>query len=69
MTSLGKMLYKIRKCILINFITLLKVKGVRRKRTQVFDDLRNRKKKKRYWELKEEVEDQKEWSRQFINQT
>ena len=30
------------------------VKGVGGRRTQLFDDLRNR---KRYWELKEEAED------------
>ena len=32
-------------------------------RTQLFDDLRN----KRYWELKEKSKDQKRWKRQFIN--
>jgi hypothetical protein len=32
------------------------VKGVRRRRTQLLDDLRNR---RRYWELKEEAEDRK----------
>ena len=36
---------------------MTKMKGVRRrKRTQLLDDLRNR----RYWELKEEAEDQKD---------
>ena len=31
----------------------MKVKGVGKRRTQLLDDLRNR---RRYWELKEEVE-------------
>jgi hypothetical protein len=31
----------------------MEVKGVGRRRTQLLDDLRNR---RRYWELKEEVE-------------
>jgi len=33
------------------------VKGVGRRRTQLLDDLRNR---RRYWELKEEAEDRKD---------
>jgi hypothetical protein len=41
------------------------VKGVARRRTQLLDDLRNRK----YWELKEEAEDRKKWKQQSINQT
>ena len=36
------------------------------RRTQLLDDLRNR---RRYWELKEEAEDRKRWKRQIINQT
>jgi hypothetical protein len=36
---------------------MTEVKGVRR-RTQLLDDLRNR---RRYWELKEEAEDRKGW--------
>jgi hypothetical protein len=40
------------------------VKEVGRRRTQVLDDLRNR---RRYWELKEEAENRKRWKRQFIN--
>ena len=36
------------------------------RRTQLLDDLRNR---RRYWEIKEEAEDKKIWKRQFINQT
>ena len=43
-----------------------KVKGVGRRRTQLIDDLRNR---RRYWELKEEAEDRKRWRLHFINQT
>jgi hypothetical protein len=35
---------------------LTEVKGVGRRRTQLLDDLRNR---RRYWELKEEAEDKK----------
>jgi hypothetical protein len=43
------------------------VKGVGRgRRTQLLDDLRNW---RRYWELKEEGEDQKRWRQQFIIQT
>jgi hypothetical protein len=41
------------------------VKGVGR-RTQVLDELRNR---RGYWELNEEAEDKKRWKRQFINRT
>jgi hypothetical protein len=37
---------------------MTEVKGVGRRRTQLLDDLRNRRK---YWELKEEVEEQKRW--------
>ena len=35
---------------------MTEVKGVGRRRTQLLDDLRN---KRRYWELKEEAEDKK----------
>ena len=45
---------------------MTKVKGVGRRRIQLLDDLRNR---RRYLELKEEAEDRKRWKRQFINQT
>ena len=44
-------------------MTEVKVVG---RRTQLLHDLRNR---KRYWELKKEVEDRKSWKRQFTNQT
>jgi hypothetical protein len=44
---------------------MTEMKGVGRRRTQLLDDFRNR---RRYWELKEEAEDRKSW-RQFINQT
>ena len=36
---------------------MTEVKGVERRRTQLLDDLRNR---RRYWELKEEAEDRKD---------
>ena len=45
---------------------MTEVKGVRRRRTQLLDDLRNR---RRYWALKEEAEDGNRWKRQFINRT
>ena len=35
-------------------LKMKEVKGVERKRTQLLDDLRNR---RRYWEIKEEAED------------
>ena len=44
-------------------------KGVgrrRRRRTQLLDDLRNR---RRYWELKEGPKDLNKWKRQFNNRT
>jgi hypothetical protein len=37
---------------------MTEVKGVGRKRTQLLDDLRNR---RRYWELKEVVKDLNRW--------
>ena len=56
-----------RNCLLHDAIEgqMTKVKGGRR-RTQLLDDLRNR---RRYWELKEEAEDRKRWRRQIINRT
>ena len=56
----------LRICLLHDAIEgqMTKVKGVGRRRTQLLDDLRNR---RRYWELKEEAEDRKRWRRQFIN--
>ena len=45
---------------------ITEVKGVGRRRTQFLDDLRRR---RRYWELKEEAEDRKGWRRQFTNRT
>ena len=39
---------------------MTEVKGVGRRKTQVLDDLRNR---RRYWELKEEAEDRESWKR------
>ena len=52
------------KRTLIN--NILRRKGVGRRRIQLLDDLRNR---RRYWELKEEAEDRKRWRLQFINRT
>jgi len=54
-----------RNCLLHDAIEgqMMEVKGVGRRRTQFLDDLRNR----RYWELKEEAEDQKRLRGQFIN--
>ena len=45
---------------------MTEVKEIGKIRTQLFDDLRNR---RRYWALKEEAEDLKRWKRQFINLT
>ena len=57
-----------RNCLLYYAIEgqMTGVKGVGRRRTQLLDDLKNR---RRYWELKEEAEDRKRWRRQFINRT
>ena len=43
---------------------MTEVKGIGRRRTQLLDDLRNR---RRYWELEEGTENRKRWKRQFIN--
>jgi hypothetical protein len=45
---------------------MMEVKGVGRTRTQLLDDLTNR---RRYWELKEEAEDRSRWRQQFSNRT
>jgi hypothetical protein len=37
------------------------LKGIERRRTQILDDLRNR---RRYKELREEAEDRKRWKRE-----
>jgi hypothetical protein len=42
------------------------MKGVGRRRTQLLNDLRNR---RGYWELKEEAEDQNRWKGQFVYRT
>ena len=60
-----------RNCLRLDTIEghMTEGKGVRRRRssrTQLLDELRNR---RRYWELKEEAEDRKRWRRQFINRT
>ena len=46
--------------------SLIALKGAGRRRTQPLDDLRNRRK---IWELKEEAEDRKRWTRKFITRT
>ena len=43
---------------------MTEVKGVRKRWTQLLDDLRNR---KRYWALEEEAEDCNRYKQQFIN--
>ena len=55
-----------RNCLLHDGIEgqMTEVKGAGRGRTQLLDDLRNR---RRYWELNVEAEDRKRWKRQFIN--
>ena len=58
-----------RNCLLHVAIEgqITEVKRVgRRRRTQLLDDLRNR---RRYWEVKVEAEDREKWRRQFINRT
>ena len=42
------------------------MKGVKRRRIQLLDNLRNR---RRYRELKEEAEDRGGWRQQFVNRT
>ena len=55
-----------RNCLLHDAIEgqMTEVRGVGRRRTQLLDDLRDR---RRYWELKKEAEDRKRWRRQFIS--
>jgi hypothetical protein len=57
-----------RNCLLYDATEgqMTEVKGVGRRRTQLLEDLGNR---RRYWELKEEAKDRKRWRRQFINRT
>jgi hypothetical protein len=57
-----------RNCVLHDVLEeqMTEVKEVGRRRTQLLDYLRNR---RRYWELKEEAEVRKRWRRQFINRT
>ena len=45
---------------------ITEVKGVERRKTQLLDDWRNR---RRYLAVKEEAEDRKRWRRQFIKGT
>ena len=52
-----------RNCLFNDAIEGQMTEGVGRRRTQLLDDLRNR---IRYWELKEEAEDQNRWKREFI---
>ena len=55
-----------RNCLLHDAIegNMTEVKGVGRRRTQLLNDLRNR---RRYWKLKEEAVERNRWRRQFIN--
>ena len=57
-----------RNCLLHDAIEgqMMEVKGVGRRRTQLLDNLKDR---RRYWELKEEANDRKRWRLQFINRT
>ena len=56
-----------RNCLLHDAIEgqMTGKKGVRRRRTQLLDDLRNR----RNFELKEEARDLKRYKRQFVSRT
>ena len=53
-------------CLLCDAIEgqITELKEVGKRRTQVLDYLRNR---RRYWGLKEEAKDRNRWKRQFIN--
>ena len=53
-----------RNCVLHDALT--EVIGVGRRRTQLLDDLRNR---RRYWEQKKEAEDRKRWSLSTVYQS
>jgi hypothetical protein len=57
-----------RNCLIRDAIEgqMTELKGVGRRRTQLFDDFRNR---RSYYELKEEAEDRKRWKQQFIIRT
>ena len=58
-----------RNCHLYDTIEgqVTEMKAVRRRRrAQLLNDLRNR---RRYWNLKEEAEDTKRWKRQLITRT
>ena len=58
--------HNLRRNCLLRDATEGQMTGVGSRTTQLLDDIRNR---RRYWELKEKVEDRKRWRRQFINQT
>ena len=57
-----------RNCLLHDAIEgqMTEVNGVGRRRTQLLEDLRNR---RRYWELKGKAENRKRWKLQFLNRT
>ena len=56
-----------KNCLLLDAIEeqMTEMKEIGRRRTQLLNDLRNR----RHLELKEEAEDRKRWKRQFIYRT
>ena len=56
-----------RNCLLHDAIEgqMTEVKEVGRRRTEFFDDFRNR---RRFWELKEEAEDRKRWKVRLSNE-
>ena len=55
-----------RNCLLHDAIEgqMTEVKGVGRRRTQLFEDFKS---SRRYLRLKEEAEVRKRWKRQFVN--
>ena len=55
---IGSVIYRENNCLLHDAIEgqMTEVKGVGGRRTQLLDDLRNR---RRYWKLKKEAEDRK----------
>ena len=55
-----------RNCLLHDTIErqMMEVKGIGRRRTQLLDDLKNR----RYWDIKEESEDRKMWKQKIISE-
>ena len=48
---------------------MMEVKGLGRRRRRIIQLLDDFRKRRRYWELKEEAEDLKRWRRTYINRT